>query len=159
MRLNFIISDSDHNIVNLLREGLAGCEEVSVLELKPDRLLKLENVDALYLTATGAERWGAYPMPHRAQVLRTTAADAEKGYPPFVVAGGVFNLDDPRDPRFQLRAIMNAVILAVEAFNSENNGVIRTVAFWTEWICIPSINPVEAGEIIKSVYQQHYPDS
>jgi hypothetical protein len=156
MRPKLIISDESQETVNLLQEGLAGCEEVTVLKLSPDQLLAVEGLDAFYLSVMGAERWGARPIPRKAQVLRTTPDDAEKGYPPYVIAGGLFNMEDPRDPHFQLRTIMSAVLTAVESFNAENNRVIRKIGFWARDLCFAPMSPGEAGEIIKSVYQGRY---
>lgn len=155
---NLIISDERQETVNLLQKGLAGCEEITVLQLKPDQLPKLDGIDAVYLTVTGAERWGAMPIPHKAQVLPALPTDAEHGWPPYVIAGGLFNMEDPHDPRFYLQVIINTVLDAVDSFNSENKDVIRKIGFWTEWLGIERMNPVEAGGIIKSVYQKRYPE-
>ena len=157
MRPNLVISDESQERVRLLQEGLAGCEEVTVLKQRPDEIIRQEGLDAVYLSVMGAERWGALPIPHKVQVLQTTSRDAEKGYPPYVIAGGLFEMEDSREPSFQLRVIMNAALDAVETFNAKNNGVIRKIGFWTEWLGIQNMNPMEAGEIIKSVYQEHYP--
>lgn len=157
MRPNLVIADERQESVNLLQEGLAGCEEVTVLKLRPDQLLNVEGLDAFYLSVMGAERWGARPIPHKAQILRTALDDTEKGYPPYVIAGGLFNIEDSRDPRFQLRVIMHTVLADVESFNAVNKGVIRKIGFWTEWLGIERMNPVEAGRIIRSVYEEYYP--
>src|SRR5216684_7176832 len=117
MQANLIICDESEGTVDLLREGLAGCEEVTVLRLKPDQLLRVEGLDAFYISVTGAERWGAQPIPHKAQILRTELDDEGKRYPSYVVAGGLFNLEDSSDPSFQLKVIMNTVLEAVDHFN------------------------------------------
>jgi hypothetical protein len=157
MRRNLIISSESKDTVDLLRSGLAGCEDVTVLKLKPDQLLKLEGLDAFYISVSGAERWGAQPIIRKAQVLRTAPQDEEEGYPSYVIAGGLFDLEDPTDPGFQLRVIMNSVLDAVESFNVDNNEAIKKIAFWTEWLGIERMNAKEGGEIIKSVYEEHYP--
>ena len=145
MRPNLIISDAKQETVQLLQKGVAGCEEITVLQLKPDQLLYVEGLDAFYISVTGAERWGALPISHKAQVLRTAPDDAEKGYPPYVIAGGLFEMEDPSDPRFYLRVIMNTVLDAVKSFNAENNGVIKKIGFWADDLCFSSMNPAQAG--------------
>lgn len=157
MRPKLIISHENQNTITHLQKGLAGCEEITAIKLKPNELLKLEALDAVYLTVMGAERWGALPIPHKAQVLRTAPADAEKGYPPYVIAGSVFTAEDSLDPRFQLRVIVDAVLNAVRSFNLAESDPIWKVGFWAEDLCITLMSPEAAGELIKSVYEEHYP--
>ena len=44
----------------------------------------------------GAERWGALPIPHKAQLLRVASEDRINGYPVYVIAGSLFDIEDPR---------------------------------------------------------------
>jgi len=137
----------------LLRQGLEGHKEISVLELRPSELPRLKGLDAIYLTAMGAERWGARPIRHKAQVLSTTPADAEKGLPKYVVAGGVFALAEPADPAFQVLVVVTSVLEAIKAFNLDGNEVICNIGFWADDLLIQDIDPIEAARVIRSAYE------
>ena len=152
--LKLIISHKDENIVNLLRNGFQGYPGISVLELPPDELPKVVGLDAVYLSVMGAERWGARPIVHKAQILRTRAEEAENGFPPYVVAGGVFNDDDPRDPRFQLEVVITSVLEAIRAFNLEHDQPIRSIGFWAEDLLIGKMEPIEMAHTIAFLYAQ-----
>lgn len=156
MHLNVIIAVDTPETMKLLQEGLAGCEEVTVIKMKPDRLFKIENLDAFYTSVMGAEHWGARPIPHKAQVIPVGSADVEKGYPPYVIAGGLFELEDPAEPQFQLQVIVNSVLSAVDSFNAQNGGAIKKVGFWADDLCLPVMSPLEVGQMINSAYQEHY---
>jgi hypothetical protein len=154
--MNFIISTIDAETIELLREGLAGCEEVSVVRLPPHQLFKVEGLDAFYLTVMGAERWGALPISHEAQILSVSSEDRINGYPPYVIAGSVFNLEDSRDPKFQLGVIVSSVLTAVDSFNEQHDKAIAKIGFWSDELCLPGMNAKDAGRIIKEEYERHY---
>ena len=154
--MNIIIAVDSAATTEQLREGLAGCEEVSAVELAPNQLFKIEGLDAFYTTVMGAERWGAVPIPHKAQILKVAPEDRIKGYPPYVVAGSVFNMEDPHDPAFQLRIIMDSVFTAIDHFNQKYKEVIAKIGFWSEDLCLPGLGLRNAGEIIKEQYDNHY---
>ena len=159
MRPILILSDKSQETVNLLREGLAGCEEVIPLWQSPDQLLMMEGLDAVYMSVMAAERWGARPIPHSAQILQTAPSDAERGYPSYVIAGGLFEREDSRAPGFQLRTILRAVLSGVNSFNAVNDEPISKIGFWANDLCFPPLSPLEVGAIIKSVYEECYPIS
>lgn len=153
--MSFIISTVNAETIDLLREGLAGCEEVSVVRLPPHQLFTIEGLDAFYSTVTGAERWGALPIPHKAQILKVSSDDRINGYPAYVIAGSAFDIKDSRDPEFQLRVIVSSVLTAVESFNKEHDPAIEKIGFWSEDLCLPGINAREVGKIIKQAYEHH----
>jgi hypothetical protein len=154
--MNLIISAVNSATIKLLREGLAGCEEVSVVELAPHDLFTVEGLDAFYSTVMGAERWGALPIPHKAQILKVGSEDRINGFPPYVIAGSLFNIEDPRDPEFQLHTIVSSVLTAVESFNAQHNEAISKIGFWSDDLCLPGINARDVGKIIKEEYEAHY---
>ena len=154
--MNFIISTMNTETIKLLREGLAGCEEVSVVRLPAHELFKVEGLDAVYSTVMGAERWGALPIPHKAQILKVGSEDRINGFPPYVIVGSLFNIEDPQDPEFQLRAIVSSVLTAVESFNDQHDDAIAKICFWSDDLCLPGMNAKDAGKIIKEGYEQHY---
>lgn len=154
--MNLIIAANSAETIEHLREGLAGCEEVSAVKLAPNQLFTIEGLDAFYTTVMGAERWGAVPIPHKAQVLKVAPEDRINGYPPYVIAGSVFNMEDSHDPAFQLRVIMKSVFTAIDHFNQKRAEVIVKIGFWSEDLCLPGLEPKNAGEIIKEQYNEHY---
>ena len=154
--MNFIISTMNTETIRLLREGLAGCEEVSVVRLPPHELFKVEGLDALYSTVMGAERWGALPIPHKAQILEVGSEDRTNGFPPYVIAGSLFDIENSRKPEFQLRVIVSSVLTAAESFNEQHGDAIAKIGFWSDDLCLPGINAKDAGEIIKEEFEEHY---
>jgi hypothetical protein len=154
--MNFVISPKNAETIKLLREGLAGCEEVSVVKLAPDHLFTVEGLDAFYSTVMGAERWGALPIPRKAQILSVGSEDRINGYPPYVIAGSLFDIEDSRDPEFQLRVIVRSVLTAVESFNEQHDHAIAKIGFWSDDLCLPGINARAAGQIIKEEYEAYY---
>lgn len=154
--MNFIISTADIETIKLLQEGLAGCEEVSVVRLPPHELFKVEGLDAFYSTVMGAERWGALPIARKAQILEVGPEHRIKGYPRYVIAGSLFDIEDPPDPAFQLRVIVSSVLTAVESFNDQHHDAIVKIGFWSDDLCVPGINARDVGKIIKEAYDEHY---
>jgi hypothetical protein len=66
-------------------------------------------------------------------------------------------MEDPPEPHFQLRVIVNSVLSAVDSFNAKNSGAIKKIGFWADDLCLPVMNPLEVGQMIKSVYEERYP--
>ncbi len=66
--------------------------------------------------------------------------------------------DDPRagNPQAELKLVMKAVLDAIESYNQANQFPIRTVGFWTRDLWINRMDASMAGEIIRSVYEEHY---
>ncbi|MGH7746336.1 MAG: hypothetical protein ACREQ5_16500 [Candidatus Dormibacteria bacterium] len=120
--------------------------------MKSAELMRLESIDAIFLTIMAAERWGARPIVHEAQVFETTSADRDMGWPSFVIAGVAGKPDDPRDPQFELRMIILAVLRAVEKFNKTAGRPIRSIAFGPEWIGIKKLTPQQAADVIRVAY-------
>jgi hypothetical protein len=61
MRPQLIIAVDDHENAMSMREGLAGCAQITVLELLPEKLPAHAALDAIFLPLPTAERWGARP--------------------------------------------------------------------------------------------------
>ena len=101
-----------------------------------------------------AERWGARPIVHEAQVFETSPSDRSTGWPSFVVAGVAGKPDDPSDAQFELRIIIVAVLQAVEKFNKTASRPIQDIAFGPEWIGIKNLPPQQAADIIREAYDE-----
>ena len=70
----------------------------------------------------------------------------------------------PNDPRAgilteELKLAVKAVLDAVESYNQENQFPIRTIGFWTRDLRISRMDASMAGEIIRSVYEEKYPQT
>src|SRR5437867_1633912 len=95
-----------------LGKELHGCTGITVLEIPADKLPTLPDLDAMFLTLPAAERWGARPLVHKAQILRTQRAQetSPADMPPYVIAGVAMAQDDPHDPVFELQLIMTTTL-------------------------------------------------
>lgn len=156
--LKIVISDENENHIKSLNEGLAQCSGVNALVLSIYDSVRLPNLDAFYFSLPYAERWGARPIIHQAQVLKTKLEDRNQGMPPYVISGVAMDRDDPRNPAFELRLILTAVFKAVETFNKQNIDMIRNVGFWggQGGLGIQRMDWREAGRIVRSFYEEWY---
>lgn|GEM_PF-7126946 len=157
MGLKLIISVVENHDADLLRLGLKNLENITVVVLRPDQLWKRKDIDAIFLSLPAAERWGAVPIIHQAQVLKTKVEDRTKGWPPYAVSGVAMARQDPRDPIFELQLILDSVFKAVELFNT-NSEQIQAIGFWAEDLGLRNhrIEWTEAGRIIRSFYEDWY---
>lgn len=147
--------DPDVERTKLLQDGFKGYPQLIARAVKSPELMRLPDVDAIYLSVMAAERWGARPITREAQVLQTTPADQELGLPPFVIAGVALAAEDPRgDPEFDLSVIISAVLSAVRRFNQAVPHTIQNVAFGPEWTGIRKLAPYRAAEIILAAYDE-----
>lgn len=153
MNPQLVFSDEKESTVRELRQSFEGCPELTALLLKPDELPKLKGLDALFLTLTAAERWGPRIAFYKSQVLTTRPQDEDM--PPYIVTGIAMEIDDPRtrDPRSELKLVIAAVLDAVRQHNSESGRQIKSVGFWTELLGMRRLSPTEAGQIIRSIYE------
>jgi hypothetical protein len=153
MRHQLIIAVDDHENAMSMCKGLAGCAEITVVELLPEKLPAHAALDAMFLPLPAAERWGARPLLHKAQILHTqpAAGTPPVGMPPYVITGVAMAPDDPQDPRFELQLIMTAVLDAVESFNAAHPEAIRVIGLWAGHLCVDRLEPEQIGKIIQSV--------
>jgi hypothetical protein len=155
-----VIVDRLDDNVGLIKEGLGGLDDISVVKLQPDEIPSLPNIDALYLPLAMAEAWGARPDFYKAQVINTEGKNLEisqsSPFPPYLVTGVAIKPDDPNrnDPIFQLRLIISATLEAVEKFNAMNQGAIRNIVFWAENLLLKQIEPTHIGRIIRDIYKE-----
>lgn len=156
MKINLLIFDSSDEVVAKLALAFRGRSELSSRQLEPSEIPKLQELDALYLTLPAAERWNPRFIFYQSQVLKTQPEDNE--WPPYVVTGIAMKRDDPRagNAEAELKLVMKAVLDAIESYNQANQFPIRTVGFWTENLGLKRTDASMAGEIIRSVYDEHY---
>jgi hypothetical protein len=157
MKLKLLFSDENAALIEKLQQAFEGNPDLIALTLRPDELPKLKELDALYMSIIAAERWGSKLVFYESQILKTRPED--QGWPPYIVTGIALKPDDPRagDPIEELKLVMKAVLYALKSYNQQNKSKIRTVGFWTENLRMPRMDVSAAGEIIRSAYQEHYP--
>ena len=155
MKPNLIFGDTDGERVKLLQQGFESHPELTARVLKVHELRALPNLDAFYLSIMAAERWGARPIIHEAQILRTTSKDQAGGWPPFVIAGlALKDGEDPFDAKFGLPLIIRAVLKSVKNFNAENGDLIQSIGFESSWTFIEKLPAPEAAQIICAAYDE-----
>jgi hypothetical protein len=154
MKLTLTFGDVDPKRTEELQQGFRDHPQLHARAVKSSELMQAEGVDAIFLTIMAAERWGARPIVHEAQVLETSSSERGGGWPSFIVAGVAGKPDDPRDPQFELRMIILAVLRAVQKFNKTASRPIRNVAFGPEWTGIRKLLPQHAAEIIRAAYDE-----
>ncbi|MDQ1637733.1 MAG: hypothetical protein QOF62_1072 [Pyrinomonadaceae bacterium] len=156
MKPKLLFSDDNADLVRKLEEAFNGCPDLTARVLEPHELPTLEKLDALYVTFMAAERWRTELVFYESQVLKTRPED--EGWPPYIVTGIALKPDDPRagNPTEELKLVMNAVLDAIESYNSSNNFPIKNVGFWSESLRIPRMDVYAAGEIIRFAYEEHF---
>jgi hypothetical protein len=148
--VKLIFSDNDLGRVAALQRAFSGRSDLFAVHVsRRGELARVPDLDAIYLSVMGAERFGARPIIHSAQVLNVTAEDREAGWPPYIIAGVAMKSDDPREPKFELGLIVRCVIEAVNRFNSECSAKISIIELGGSWIGLEKMSPEEAGDIIR----------
>lgn len=154
MKPTLLFGDPDVERSELLQESFGAHPGLIARATKTPDLMRLVEVDAILLTIMAAERWGARPITHEAQVFATTTQDQDAGWPAFVIAGVAARESDPRNPEFELHLIITAVLEAVRSFNAMAEKPLRSVAFGPEWIGIRKLTPQHAAAIIRAAYDE-----
>ena len=156
MSPHLVIAVNNSHDAKLMRQGVAGGSEITILELPAEKLPTLTDLDAIFLPLPAAERWGARPLFHKAQILSAQGAEATPSVdmPPYVVTGVAMAPDDPHEPAFELALIVTSVLEAVQAFNAQHPGAIRVIGFWGGNLCIDQLGPEQVGRIIRAAYEK-----
>src|SRR5262249_8650498 len=92
---------------------------------KVDRVLYTHpptGMDALFLVLPAAEKWGAKPLPGKAQVLKTDSEDQRNGMPRYVVTGVLLRPSDPRGAIPETKLLIMSALEAVREFNRAGGG-------------------------------------
>jgi hypothetical protein len=130
--LEIVILDADQKTLD---ELATKCKPLGAITVqKVDRVLYTRppsGMDALFLVLPAAEKWGAKPLPGKAQVLKTSPEDQRDGMPPYVVTGVVLRPSDPRGPLPETKMLITTALDAVREFNLSQNGEgIHKLGFW-----------------------------
>jgi hypothetical protein len=150
------MADENKEAIEKLQAAFADHPELCARQLEPSEIPKLQELDALYLTLPAAERWNPQLLFYESQVLKTRPED--KDWPRHIVTGIAMDPNDPRasNREAELELVIKAVLNAVESYNKESSSPIKTVGFWTRDLRINRMDASAAGEIIKSVYEEHF---
>lgn len=112
------------------KEGTRGAGQILPLSIPAKAFWVLSGMDALYLPATMAEKWGCKPGPiHRVQSFPTSIADRKSGMPQFILSGLFMDPSDPNTLEFALPVFINALIAASRESGKNPSGSdpIRTM--------------------------------
>jgi hypothetical protein len=156
MRPQLVIAIDNHDNAMRLGKELHGCTGITVLEIPADKLPTLPDLDAMFLTLPAAERWGARPLVHKAQILRTQRAQetSPADMPPYVIAGVAMAQDDPHDPVFELQLIMTTTLEAAQAFNATYPEAIKVIGFWAGHLLLGQLAPEQVGKTIRATCEK-----
>jgi len=156
MRPQLVIAVDNHAHARRLGKELHGCTGITVLELPADELPTLPDLDAIFLSLPAAERWGARPLVHKAQILRAQLIQdtLPASMPPYVIAGVAMAPDDPHDPIFELQLIVTSTLEAVQAFNATHPAAIKVIGFWAGHLLLGQLEPEQVGKIMRSTCEK-----
>ncbi|HEY4880122.1 MAG TPA: hypothetical protein VIH97_13455 [Candidatus Acidoferrales bacterium] len=113
-------------------------------------------LDAVWMTPMVAfDLFGATPpFPlNRACVLRTPQAQLKKGFPRYGVAGVATSPNDAKNPEYNARLVMTALLEAIRDFNSRNEEQIIRIGILPEDLELTSLKPNTGFQIIREVYE------
>lgn len=145
----FVIQQSHRERVAELRAGLGDEERVVVLGIDARTFSETPGIDALYMSITRAERWGARPgAPHEATLLETGQRGMAEGLPPYVIAGLVLKEEEPNTAEFCVPLIVGAILRVVAERNRLHRGAIRTVGFMEFELTFPGAAPADVGRAL-----------
>lgn len=154
---NYFFADTDVTRVLEMQRAFQGIPFLHAVNSDSNKLGANVHLDAMYLSVVAAERWGARPIVHEAQVLNTRHEDRENNWPAYILAGVAMRPGDSRDAKDELRMIIDAVTRAVLNFNATHDCPIKSVGFVPEWTGIRRIDAREAGEIIGTTFSRLVP--
>ena len=125
--------------VAAFRSGLGEAQGIVALGLDPGTFRNLSGIDALYLSLTRAEQWGARPLPpYAATLLRTSEAERRGGMPRYILAGLVLKDGDPNTAAFAIPLMVSAMREAIMEVNATEPGAIRVVGLFEYELTFPN---------------------
>jgi hypothetical protein len=150
--LTFFIIDHNATHADVLRAHLAGLPNVSVITPIGRVSREIQDLDVLEVSSFyAAEKWGAMPQIHCAQIIPTsTEQDRAEGWPKYVITGVALAPGDPTDAEFAAESIIGAIIKAVRQHNSTEKDQINRVGLEIGWLGLRRISPVEAAKVLRS---------
>ena len=145
------VFDSSPITVKRLADVFADCPSVEVVMTKNVIFYQPPpGLDVLYLPLAAAERWGAVPLIHRSQILKTSPSEQQNGLPPLIATGTCLAPDDPRGPVPETSLLVSAVFQAIREYDAENKDRNYVVGFWAVDL-LRMVNPIELRKILKDL--------
>lgn len=158
MVIKVVVLEPNPELAAQLKDEFEGCAAVEVVCKPSSALWTHEGLDAIYVSAPMAERWGARPLLYEAQVLETTPQDRSEGLPPVVIAGVAVDDDEDRHPSKLLRLMLEITFRAVDQFNATHLTLIGTVGFLSQHLLGSQLMPTEIGECLRQVLCPESPE-
>lgn len=147
----------DSRFLENLKRFSAGLPYISYATEYGPTVVAKAGLDALWATPmVGVELFGATPpFPlHKARVLETPQAQILLGMPRYGIVGVATSADDPKTPEYNLRLVLSALLSAVNEFNTHHANPIRRVGILPDDLDLQRIDPQQAFEIIREVYER-----
>lgn len=150
--IELVLLEADEEVIEELADACKELREVKIQ--KVDRVHYTHppsGLDAVFLVLPAAEKWGARPIPGKAQVLETSNEDRGAGMPAHIVTGVVLLPDDPRGPIPETKILVSAALRAVHEYNQENRGgAIRKLGFWAVNL-LRGVTPRQLSTILREL--------
>ncbi len=155
--IQLVVFGTDSGLLEDLKRSSAMLNYISYEQGYGPQVAAKVGLDALWATPmVGAELYGAVPpFPlHEARVLKTPAAQLQRGMPQYGIVGVATSDDDPKTPEYNLRLVLSALLRAVYDFNSRQSDQIRRIGILPEDLDLNRIDHGKAVEIIRQVYEE-----
>jgi hypothetical protein len=111
VNLDIIITDSNPERVARFQAVFDGHPHLKAARIRPNEFFKIPGLDAIYMSTVAAERWGAKPIMHEAQVLPTSPEDRLENWPAHIVAGVAIKTEEKGNSKFELELIVESPFL------------------------------------------------
>jgi hypothetical protein len=148
-----IIAERESPKFSALAEFVQGCPSISSKVMGATAGSRLSDfIDALYLSPPFAERWGAKPGIHKAEVLVATKADQRVGFPRFIISGATMTPEEATKwPVIkQITTFLGEVELAVKAHNATTGFPIERLGFRTQNLGVEELSAEEIVGVIRT---------
>jgi hypothetical protein len=148
-RPNIVVQLSNRQKVAEFRAGIGDAIGIIALGPETEASWRTAGIDSFYLSVTRAERWGARPiLPHTVAVLRTSGADREDGFPPFIITGFLLREGEPDTAEYCIPRIVTALFDAIDEVNTGQPGAIRTLGFFEFELSFKGSTLADVGHLL-----------
>lgn len=152
-----VLFSTDTALLEKLKPFSIGLPYISYEVGNGPQVTRKARLDALWATLmAGVELFGAKPpFPvHEASVLRTPAAQLNRGIPRYGVVGVALSKDEGNIPEQNVRLVISALLKAVQGFNSQGRDQITRVGVLPDDLEFKKLDPSLVFKIIRETYEQ-----
>jgi len=150
----FIVQFNARQKVERFRAGLGDTSKVVALGIDDGTFWTVAGIDALYLSLSRAERWGARPLPpYRVALFPTTDADQATGLPRHILAGLVLKEADPNTAAFGLPILAKSILRVVNEHNAAAPAPIRTIGVFEFELRFPEVKLEDIGRLFRDAIE------